>query len=94
MTLYSTGIAVATARMSTSRAAIRKLSPETRGRLRSDVAATNFAQCIEELITNAIDASATCVDVEVSYLVPSFVCISFFWLLLLLLLFLIFNVTC
>jgi len=46
-------------------ARIRALSSEVVSRLRSDVAATTFAQCVEELLMNSLDAGATIIDVQV-----------------------------
>lgn len=46
-------------------ARIRALSAEVVSRLRSDVTATTFAQCVEELLMNSLDAGATKIDVQV-----------------------------
>lgn len=45
--------------------ALRLLEASVRARLRSGVAITSMAQCVEELVQNCIDASATCVAVRV-----------------------------
>lgn len=45
---------------------IRRLPPDVVGSLRSDVAATTFAQCVEELLMNSLDAGATKIDVQVN----------------------------
>ena len=45
--------------------ALRLLEAGIRARLRSGVAITSMAQCVEELIENCIDAGATCVAVRV-----------------------------
>ncbi|XP_075704858.1 DNA mismatch repair protein Mlh3-like [Rhinoderma darwinii] len=44
---------------------IRVLGEDVRCRLRSGVAVTSVAQCVEELLLNAADAQATCVAVRV-----------------------------
>ncbi|XP_070181587.1 uncharacterized protein [Littorina saxatilis] len=44
---------------------IRRLSEDVRGRLRTGVALTGVAQCVEELVLNSVDAGATCVAVRV-----------------------------
>ncbi|XP_076464023.1 uncharacterized protein LOC143296125 [Babylonia areolata] len=44
---------------------IRRLSEDVRGQLRTGVALTSVAQCVEELVLNAVDAGATCVAVRV-----------------------------
>ena len=45
--------------------ALRLLEAGIRARLRSGIAITSMAQCVEELIENCIDAGATCVAVRV-----------------------------
>ena len=45
--------------------ALRLLEASVRARLRSGVAITSMAQCVEELVQNCIDAGATCVAVRV-----------------------------
>ncbi|XP_023842384.1 DNA mismatch repair protein Mlh3 isoform X2 [Salvelinus sp. IW2-2015] len=44
---------------------IKCLSKEVQGKLRSGIAIFSLQQCLEELILNSIDASATCVGVRV-----------------------------
>ena len=44
---------------------IRRLSEDVQGRLRTGVALTGVAQCVEELVLNSVDAGATCVAVRV-----------------------------
>lgn len=44
---------------------IRHLPNEVQGRLRTGVALTGLAQCVEELALNAVDAGTTCVAVRV-----------------------------
>ena len=44
---------------------LHKLNAEIQARLRSGVAITSVAQCVEELVLNSIDARATCVAVRV-----------------------------
>ena len=44
---------------------IRRLSEDVQGRLRTGVALTSVAQCVEELVLNSVDAGATCVAVRV-----------------------------
>ena len=41
------------------------LKADVRCRLRSDVAICSIVQCVEELVLNSLDASATCVAVRV-----------------------------
>ncbi|KAL8611176.1 hypothetical protein ACOMHN_064466 [Nucella lapillus] len=43
---------------------IKRLSEDVRGRLRTGVALTGVAQCVEELVLNAVDAGSTCVAVR------------------------------
>ncbi len=45
---------------------IQRLNTEIQGHLRSGVAVATVAQCVEELVLNAVDAMATCVAVRVS----------------------------
>ena len=44
---------------------IHLLEANVRSRLRSDVAISSVVQCVEELVLNSIDASASCVNVRV-----------------------------
>ena len=44
---------------------IRRLSEDVRGQLRTGVALTGVAQCVEELVLNSVDAGATCVAVRI-----------------------------
>lgn len=44
---------------------IASLPADVRSLLRTGVAITNVAQCVEELVVNALDASATCVAIRV-----------------------------
>ena len=45
---------------------IRPLKPNICQELRSSVAISSFAQCVEELVLNSIDAEASCVAVRVN----------------------------
>lgn len=44
---------------------IHLLKTDVRCRLRSDIAICSVVQCVEELVLNSLDASATCVAVRV-----------------------------
>ncbi|CAD5120494.1 DgyrCDS9061 [Dimorphilus gyrociliatus] len=44
---------------------IRPLEKKLREKLRSSIAITSYAQCVEELVLNALDAGATCIAVRV-----------------------------
>ncbi|XP_073494190.1 acylphosphatase-1 isoform X1 [Phyllobates terribilis] len=44
---------------------LRALAEEVRCRLRSAVAVTSVAQCVEELVLNSVDAGASCIAVRV-----------------------------
>lgn len=44
---------------------IASLPADVRSLLRTGVAITNVAQCVEELVVNALDAGATCVAIRV-----------------------------
>ncbi|KAL3873908.1 hypothetical protein ACJMK2_036986 [Sinanodonta woodiana] len=46
---------------------IRQLDTRVRAQLRSGVAITSPAQCVEELLLNALDAGATCVAVRLDF---------------------------
>lgn len=45
--------------------AVRPLSEELRARLRTGVAIPSLAQCVGELVDNALDAGAKCIAVRV-----------------------------
>ena len=44
---------------------VTSLPADVRSLLRTGVAITNVAQCVEELVVNSLDAGATCVAVRV-----------------------------
>ena len=44
---------------------IKLIAPELRSRLRSGVAVSSVAQCVEELVLNSVDAGALCVAVRI-----------------------------
>ena len=44
---------------------IASLPKDVRSLLRTGVAITTVAQCVEELVTNALDAGATCLAIRV-----------------------------
>ena len=44
---------------------IKSLEQKTQHNLRSGVAIASFAQCVEELVLNAVDAGSTCIATRV-----------------------------
>lgn len=47
--------------------ALRPLGAIVRDRVRSGIAITSMAQCVEELVENCIDAGATCIAIRVYF---------------------------